>query len=904
MKMWKNKKISTIKWSDFFEVTPNNYKTYRLIPHLNMSNSQNRHMWNALHKAYELYHSFQSRLEWVQKDGMKVTFRPKDYIWFDMIMKNTNEGKKIEFYFTTTETMADKMKGIVENRWRTTVEEVSSDSLHVNFKNTDVYEMKYAHHDIFSLNTNHQLQNTPIGTLLNTIDEMEEGDFARISICNERESREKWLGNSSWALKKISKGYIPKRPNAGGKRLMGAISKAFVAIANEVLHLLKDVLNAFNNVFSPNSKAFDNKEIQHKNELQEDIQTLKISERTKEKANASVWRSHIRVAVSSERKFNRDNIGNALTSAYSELNENNELKVSKLKFGGFETNIRGKDIKIKGRKHEIIEELNTFQLSKRTKTDINPNLISCDELGRFIQLPTADLQRRFDDYIKTNKKVETDIPSIFIHKNTEEHVKIDGIKVSIGSNNIKSNGKKKRKTSAKQNGILIGHSEHKANNFPISIPVTNPEEFYKGYVYLGGMGGGKDTAIQNFVTEGSLNHGLSFFVIDQVNKEGLQGMANGIRDTLPPDKIIDIDLSDENYLPPLDLTEVMKKLGRKGEDRFANELIDFFGDIEGMGQSRKILRDFAKASNGNLYNIKRLIEDEDFREETAKRLREEKKIRLAEEIEKFISQYELVIKRDKDGNEKSREYKCTRDGQKAIDSKAQPILNRLDEFFGDNTLFEIFAQPPKEELNFEKWMKEGKVVIFRVPDRILSTVAVRTLVHWITLKVLMTRLLMQTEDQSNGAFMIFNEPQTYLSGNDGLAKLLARIAVQGRKERLGSIFACHYLGQIKEIEKDLISGGVHWMLFKSDNEETFKKLEKELKPIDVETALNIPNTKDTRHAICILNFGGERKPAFMVQMLKPSYKRYEPYNNSFLTQRHSRMYGRHWEEIESLLEGA
>ncbi|MGY3718670.1 ATP-binding protein, partial [Sutcliffiella cohnii] len=457
---------------------------------------------------------------------------------------------------------------------------------------------------------------------------------------------------------------------------------------------------------------------------------------------------------------------------------------------------------------------------------------------------------------------------------------------------------------AKENGVLIGHSERKGESFPIAIPTSNPNEFYKGYVFLGGMGGGKDTAIQNFVTEGSLNHNLSFFVIDQVNKEGHQGMANGIRDTLPPEKVIDIDLSDENYLPPLDLTEIMKKLGRKGEDRFANELIDFFGDVEGMGQSRKILRDFAKASNGSLYNIKRLIEEKAFREETAKRLRNENKIRLAEEIEKFVSKYELVVKTDKKGNEVSSEYKCIKDGQKSLDGKAAAILNRLDEFFGDNTLFEIFAQPPKKELNFEQWMTEGKVVIFRVPDRILSTVAVRTLVHWITLKVLMTRLLMSSDDQSNGAFLIFNEPQTYLTGNEGLAKLMARIAVQGRKERLGSIFACHHLGQIREIEKDLISGGVHWLLFKSDNEETFKKLEKELKPIDVETALNIPNTKETRHAICILNFGGERKPAFMVQMLKPSYIRYKPYDNSFLTKRHSRIFGRHWEEIERLLDGA
>jgi hypothetical protein len=899
--MWKNKQVKSIKWNDFFQVSPNGYKTYRLVPHLNVSNQQNRDLWKSLHKAYELYHSMHSRVEFVRKDGLKVTFRPKDYIWFDMILKNTKEhGKRIEFYISTTETMAKKMRSVLENRWGVSIEDADIECIKVDFKNTDIYEMKYVHHDIFSLNTNHNQQKTPIGPLLTSIDEMEDGDFARISICNERESRKKWLGSSSWALKKISKGNVPKRPNAGGKKVLGLISKSFVAVANEVLKLLQDVLNAFNNVFSPNNKGYDQKLIDHKNEMKEEMEQLKYTDK-REKANASVWKSNIRVAVHSPVKFNRDNISNSLIGSYNEVSEFNELKPIKARLNGIDINYKKINIKVNGRKREIIEELNTLQLSKRTRTDINPNLMSCDELGKLIQLPTAELQRKYEDAIKNNKKVSSDIPSIFLHKRTEEHVKLNGIKISVGSNNIKALDKKVKVKPVNENSILIGNSEIKGDQQPIGIPAKNPNEFYKGYVFLGGMGAGKDTAIQNFVREGSVNHNLSFVVIDQVNKEGLEGMANGIRDTLPPEKIIDIDLSDEKYLPPMDLTEIMAKIGRKGADRFANELIDFFGDMESMGQSRKILRDFAKASNGSLYNIKKLLEDESFRKETAKRLRDEGNNRLAEEIEKYLSEFELVEKKNTKGDVTSSEWKCKKDGQKALDGKASAILNRLDEFFGDSTLFEIFAQPPKEEMNFEKWMKDGKVIIFRVPDRILSTVAVRTLVHWITLKVLMTRLLMTTEDQENGTFMIFNEPQTYLTGNDGLAELLKRIAVQGRKERIGSIFACHHFGQIKEIETDLISGGCHFLLFQNDNQDTFKKLEAQLKPIEIETALNIPNTSTSRHAICILNFGGERKPAFMVELLKPSYIRNKPYDNSFLTQRHSRMYGRSYEEIEDLL---
>lgn len=64
------------------------------------------------------------------------------------------------------------------------------------------------------------------------------------------------------------------------------------------------------------------------------------------------------------------------------------------------------------------------------------------------------------------------------------------------------NGKKIKKISYKSSSLLIGHSELKGELLPIGIPLKNPNEFYKGYVFQGQMGAGKDCTIQNFVTEG------------------------------------------------------------------------------------------------------------------------------------------------------------------------------------------------------------------------------------------------------------------------------------------------------------------------------------------------------------------------------------------------------------------
>lgn len=133
-------------------------------------------------------------------------------------------------------------------------------------------------------------------------------------------------------------------------------------------------------------------------------------------------------------------------------------------------------------------------------------------------------------------------------------------------------------------------------------------------------------------------------------------MADGIRDALPPENIIDLDLNDSDYIPPLDLTEVITKLGRNGASRFADEMIDFM-QIEGLSRSEKYLTDAAKASKGSLFNIKRIIEDEDFRVNRIQELVNEGNLRLANELIQWGDNEQL-------GN------------------KCDPIITRLNRFLG------------------------------------------------------------------------------------------------------------------------------------------------------------------------------------------------------------------------------
>lgn len=560
--MWRNKEIK-IKWSDFFEVTPNKIKVFKLVPHTNLSNQQNRHMWNSLHKAYGLYHDMHKRIN-VNWKPFKLSYRTKDLLFFDVVFRT--DPHKIEFYFSTTETMAKKFKVILENKWNVSLKDAEMTDLEIPVENTDIYEIRYEQHDIFSLSTNATHTTTPISSVLSSVEEMENGDFARIQFQLEREGNKKWFYNSSWAYKKIKKGVIPQRPKVNGKRGIHAIKRGIVSVGNEILTVFTDVLNAFNNVFSPNNKGFEKKKIGKPVDMISEIQGASLSDRTHKKIKeGTVWKTHMRVAIHSPSKFNRDNTANVITSSYKELDENNQLKAYKIRWKGIDIKIRGLHIKKVGRKTEIIKEMNSFIQSKRTRHGINPNIVSSDELGRLIQLPGAELQRNYKNELESNSKVQASIPKLFIH---DSFVNINGIKIRIGSNKIKL---KDKVIPAKENGVLIGHTEYKGENSPVCLPIKNPDEFYKTYMLLGAQGMGKDTFLQNFVVESNLKHNVSFVIFDQIDEEGDRGLANGVRDCLPAERIIDIDISNPNYTFPFDMSEIINKLGEDGPDRFADD---------------------------------------------------------------------------------------------------------------------------------------------------------------------------------------------------------------------------------------------------------------------------------------------------------------------------------------------
>ncbi|RKJ35204.1 ATP-binding protein, partial [Butyricicoccus sp. 1XD8-22] len=207
-------KEGTSKWNykkvvnKVFEYEPNEMVIYRIIPHSNVT-ANNKRLWKMIYKMYEMYEKPSTRLE---RKGFKFTFREKDYFWFDIIFRQNDGKKSIEFYIATSEFQAEKLKRKIENKMDVTFKEASIEELQIPSEYTVVQELRYLKHDIFTLNSSTQDTWTPVSGILNTVDELQnDGDMARFSICNEVENRNKWIKNAQWSYEKVQKGKVPHR---------------------------------------------------------------------------------------------------------------------------------------------------------------------------------------------------------------------------------------------------------------------------------------------------------------------------------------------------------------------------------------------------------------------------------------------------------------------------------------------------------------------------------------------------------------------------------------------------------------------------------------------------------------------------------------------------------------------
>ncbi len=824
---------------EIVKVVKNEYRLFKVTPHQSVLNSTNRKLLATLHDVMSMYEGAMSR---TSREGRQFFYRLKDDFWWIMTIEGQREKetdqeeagsaeekevrRQVSFYLCITETFASVFLTKFKNhdQWkRCTVQEVPMDTIQLpgaESGNMDFYKLKYQRHNMFSLSYDYARQTVPVRELVSVSQEVGAGEFAGLFVRGEVVGRKKWKGLGDYVWGAWDEGKVPQRNNIDPARLMRQLWGVFEAAFRGLKGIIDDVMLGMERTFfaTADQEAHTTRNLSLENpERKELLVNGELSQYTRRKRNLPVFRADMFVAVGSESQERRGMLARSVGSAFNELKGDNQLIPVKV------------SITFKG-------EDGWQGMAKRH--DMDPNMMSTEELGKVMQLPTRDVQEEFREELVANRKIEIDVPRAF----------------------------------RDESGIFMGTATNRDEKYSIHIPTKDPDMLMTARAFIGSPRMGKDQACINLIVEAQRKHGIGAVIPDVVDERGNRGMADAIRDHLPPESVIDLNLGDYDWPVRIGLESAVAgiKNERIATNRIAQELTSFLmGDDVSNHQTREYLREAAKLAGGDLEGIKRVLMDEGYRKE---------KVRVLQEQGRDVSFWEHY-------------GTLTESRQSQIIS---PILMRLGELMGDDMLRPIFAQKPNPEMDLRKWIHEGKVVIYRIPSRDIGEMNVKVLVHWIVMVTFLTKLSMGREGAST--FLVLNEPHQFLS--PGLIHFCQRLLVEGPKVRLSPVFLAHNFKQLPgDFVEILISSSLNWHIFKNTNDHVYQRLANYLYPTFT-PEMAMAATKRFQYIASWLDHEGEYQPPFMMSAPPMVDDRYPGQDNSWLTKKHSRLYGRNIREIE------
>lgn len=454
-------------------------------------------------------------------------------------------------------------------------------------------------------------------------------------------------------------------------------------------------------------------------------------------------------------------------------------------------------------------------------------LMTRKEIKHFIKLPERNLQLDFE-----------------LGVNEREELKVDSLLT-------------------RKRGVLIGYAEEKEKKVDIRLPIQNLDDFCNTSVICGSPRSGKDTYFCNTLIESVKNLNVGAFIPDVINEKGNdRGMSDTIRDAFEPSKIIDLNIGDYDNPIYFGLEDVANLIGANGMNVIAGNLVNIL-NLDDTTDTQELCSLIARVCKCNIYDMYCCLKSKSYAENLYEIVKEEDQLLALEYKQEFLN-----TKRDR---------------------AVSTLRTRLKMILGNPHFKHMMSQDPNPNINFEKWIREKKVVILRMNKMEIGEIGVKILMYLLSMKVFWIKKIIQTDDPT---FIVYNEPHQYMS--DGLQELMESMVTESPKFRLSQYFLFHHPLQLpNKLWQILISSSVNMYLFKNTNYKLYSDLKEQLKPIEVDTAM-----KTEKYESIFLPYveGRQLEPIF-VKMLPPPKKRMKMYDNSHLTIEHSKLYGRNVEEV-------
>ncbi|AGY48781.1 nucleoside triphosphate hydrolase [Bacillus phage Staley] len=506
---------------------------------------------------------------------------------------------------------------------------------------------------------------------------------------------------------------------------------------------------------------------------------IKKSEYSTNKMGYSAFDCCLRLIVQSNDKIRLETISRGLVSTLKRLEHDNELIAKQVKPK------RAKQFykrKVLGRKVDV-------PLSFRKRF-----ILTNKEIAHFIVLPNRTLQK---DY----------------------HLEVDEKGVTTVHKNFLS-GK----------GLWLGDVTVKGNNKQFRIPTEELDQLCGTYAFVGQPRSGKDMSCSRFIIE-LAKRGHGAVIGDAIDESG-RGMADIIKQNLPEDKVIDIDLADFNNPVYFGLDDVVDAIGVTGVDVVANDLVGIL-ELDKNYSSKQLARLVAKACKCNLFEMFSFLKSDKYARRIQKRVLDEGNELLHLQLE--MEYFQTTIQANVRG----------------------AVINRLDELLSMSIMKNLFAARPNPKFNLQKFIEQNKVVLIRMKkDGGLGEQGVKVMMNLLLLKVSWLKKIKQTD---NVTFLVFNEFHQYAT--ETFNETLSSLILESPKYRLGINLIFHTPNKIdRKLYECIQSGAKGLFLFKNGNLGIFRDMYERIKPLDVEACLKIK-----RHECLYLSNIEDSEP-FFIQM--------------------------------------
>lgn len=736
--------------------------------------------------------------------------------------KEPEVNQRIEFYIAlpTEFKEAFKTKFASHVQWRSsTLEEVPEGYEFPTIDNTDIYDMKYTRNDMFSLNFDYKEQETPIRDIMSVSRELRGNEAVNLFIQTSAVDRRRWkkLVDYSWSV--WDKGGVPSKPGFDTKMITSDITNLVTMGIFEIKSLIDDMLKGVTKSFF-NDKEKDPERVKPtftNSEREAILIDGELKRPTKMKRNRPVMNTNIMYTVTSEDKVKRDMLARSMANSFTELHGENTLKPVKVTYNPKKT----------------LDNIIVWKMPS-----LNVNKMSIDEVGKLQQLPTAQLQKDFSDSLHSNKRTEVELDKELLDKH----------------------------------GILAGTATLRDKVHNLYVQAKNLDRTSTARAIIGSPGMGKDQYVINFIVEAKRTQNIGSIMLEVINENnGHRGMGDAVRDHLPPEDVVEINLQDtENpiYLGLQPIISGMTDLRIAG-DRIAEELASFLlgdGD-EDKFQTTEFLRDAAKFCDCDILSIKHMFTSASFR----------KKI-----LEEKAHLYDTFLWDEFDKKSESK--------QLAI---AEPVMRRIGQIYSSEFLRPILCQAPNSKLDLYNLILEGKVIIFRMKAGVMSQRAIEILTHWILLLSYQIKIIQNGDTtKSNGMFLILNEPDMYLTNQS--AEFVTSIFTQGRKYRLTPILVFHHFQKLAHLSgfvKKMKTSSLNWHLFRNTNDDIYKEMMPYLKNTFEKPEDAFEATKQYQFIGIWNSSEGKYYDPFVADSLPMIGDRYTSYDNSYLLNEHAKKYG-------------